>query len=345
MQPEVHAALTRLVRRESLDEAVMQSALGAIMDGRCDEVEISALLIALAVNGETEEELTGAARAMRARASRIESSRPRLLDTCGTGGDGLHTFNISTATALVTAAAGVPVAKHGNRSVSSSSGSAEVLETLGVNINLSPQQAGRCLDEVGICFCYARTLHSAMKHVGPVRQKLGMRTIFNLLGPLTNPAGAEFQLLGAPRDLYAEKIAGAARRLGTGRALIVCGNDQIDEVALWGHTRFWDVHHGQVTSGQWTAADLGLPECRPEELRVDSPAASATVIRDVLAGKPGPARNMIAANVAAALLCHGDVETLQTGVARAQQDIDSGAAVRKLEKLVRWTTQIAASPG
>lgn len=337
MQTEVRQALDRLVQRQSLNEATMRAALGAIMDGRCDEVEIAALLTALAVNGETQAELTGAAQAMRERASRIQSHHENLLDTCGTGGDGLHTFNISTATALVVAACGQPVAKHGNRSVSSSSGSAEVLEALGVNINLTPEQAGHCLDEVGICFCYARTLHSAMKHVGPVRQKLGMKTIFNLLGPLTNPAGARYQLLGAPRDAAAEKIAGAAQQLGIHRALVVCGNDQIDEVALWGVTRAWDVSAESIREHRWSAQDFGLPECSPDELRVHSPAESAEVIRRMLDGQPGPARNMVLANAAAALFCRGEVQALSDGVHRASTAIDTQQASQLLRRLCEWT--------
>jgi anthranilate phosphoribosyltransferase len=355
MQTEIRSALERLLNGESLDQEEMRQAIGAVMDGRCSEIEIAALLTALAVSGETEIEVAGAAEAMRERAARIETSRTGLLDTCGTGGDRLHTFNISTATALVAAACGVPVAKHGNRSVSSSSGSADVLEELGVNIELTPQQAGRCLDELGICFCYARLFHGAMKHVAPVRGELGFRTIFNLLGPLTNPAGAEYQLLGANRNASAEKIARAAGRLGIQRAFVVCGNDQLDEVALWGETRVWDVSgdegNGPTTANSqqptanshqpdvltWTPEDFGLPPCQPEDLRVTSAAESAAVIRGVLEGKPGPARDMVLANVAAALLCRGEVESLPSGVARGAEAIDRGNASRLLDELARWS--------
>ncbi|WP_437203154.1 anthranilate phosphoribosyltransferase [Planctomicrobium sp. SH664] len=339
MQPEIRTALEQLISGESPDRLQMEQATTAIMSGRCDEVEIAALLTGLAVQGIQPAHLAGVSSVMRARCTKIRSRRQGLMDTCGTGGDRLHTFNISTATALVVAAAGVPVAKHGNRSVSSSSGSAEVLETLGVNISLTAEQAGACLDELGICYCYARLLHEAMKHVGPVRQKLTVPTIFNLVGPLTNPAGAEFQLLGSHRNTNAEKIAHAVRELGTTRAFVVCGNNELDEVALWGSTRVWEIEGDQVRTHTWTAADFHLPECRVEDLRVNSAAESAAIIRGVLAGEQGPARNMVLANTAAALLCHRAVASLEEGVAEAARTIDSGAAADLLQRLITWTNQ------
>lgn len=337
MQPEIRLALDRLLKQQPLDGPTLRQAIGAIMDGRCGPVETAALLTALAVKGETEEELAGAAAAMRERAIPIESGQSRVLDTCGTGGDNLHTFNISTAAALVAASAGVTVAKHGNRSVSSSSGSADVLEALGVNIEISPQQAGQCLDEVGICFCFARTFHHAMKQVAPVRAELGFRTIFNLLGPLTNPARADYQLLGASRNHIAQKLAGALARLGITRGLVVCGNDQLDEVSLWGHTNVWDVEGTTIQHYRWNAADFGLPECTSEELRVSSAAESADVIRQVFAGRPGPARDITLANAAAALVCRGDAPAPLQGVNMAAQAIDDGKTLQLLERLVDWT--------
>jgi len=315
----------------------MQAAVGDLMDGNCDDSSIAALLMGLSMKGETATEIAGAASAMRERSSKITTTRTGLIDTCGTGGDELHTFNISTATAIVVAATGQPVAKHGNRSVSSSSGSSDVLERLGVNIELTADVAGMCLDEIGICFCYARLFHSAMKHVAPIRQQLGFRTIFNLLGPLTNPAQAEFQLLGTNRDETAQKLAQAANELGTNRTFVVCGNNQLDEVSLWGTTRIWDVQNGSVNEIQWTAADFGLAECTPDELRVSSPEESAAVIRDIFNGTIGPHRDMVVANTAAALICSGRVSSPQEAAQIGQQTLDSGAAMAMLEKLASWT--------
>ena len=296
--PEFVHAMEELLAGQDLDASTMQAAIGTIMDGACSEVEVASLLTGLAIKGETPTELAGAAAAMRDRALKIQSARTGLIDTCGTGGDRLHTFNISTATALVIAAAGLPVAKHGNRSVSSSSGSADVLERLGVNIDLSPSLAGRCLDELGICFCYARLFHGAMRHVAPVRQQLGFRTIFNLLGPLTNPAGAEFQLLGTNRNTSAQKLAQAAGQLGTKRTFIVCGNDQLDEVSLWGETIVWDVRGSEVTTFTWSPSDFGLPCCTPAELQVSSAEQSADALSRILSGEQGPHRNIVLANAA-----------------------------------------------
>jgi anthranilate phosphoribosyltransferase len=342
MQPEIRTALEQLLLRQSLDGESIERAIGALMDGRCSAIEAASLLTALAVKGETEEELAGAAAAMRRRASRIHTVQTGLMDTCGTGGDKLHTFNISTATAIVIAGAGVPVAKHGNRSVSSSSGSADVLEALGVNIDISADQAGKCLDAVGICFCYARTCHSAMKHVAAVRQELGFRTVFNMLGPLTNPAQAPFQLLGASRNESAALLAGATARLGIERALVVCGNDQLDEVSLWGQTQVWDVQQSHISSWYCSARDFGLPECQPEQLTVSSAQESAEVIREILAGSAGPNRNIVLANAATALYCRGEANSLEAARERAAAAIDDGRAAQVLQQLVQWTR--AATP-
>ena len=338
MQPELTAVVERLLAGVSVSEHGMHQSVTAVMDGRCSEAETAALLTALAVRGETAEQIAGAARAMREHAAQIRPQRTDLLDTCGTGGDRLHTFNISTATALVVAAAGVPVAKHGNRSVSSSSGSADVLEALGVKIDLPPDAVARCIDEVGIGFCFARIAHTAMKHVAPVRAQLGFRTIFNLLGPLTNPAGAPRQLIGANSPETAEKLAHAMLRLGTERTLIVCGNGQLDEVALWGETTVFDVQGDNVQSTRWSAADFGLPECDPATLRVGSPAESAAVIRNVIDDcEPGPARNMVLANAAAAMVAAGRTDDLREAVQKVSEVIDSGAASQLAAKLAAWT--------
>jgi anthranilate phosphoribosyltransferase len=339
MQPSVKQAFAQILEHRDVPVDLMQAAMGEVMDGACTPVEITALLTGLRMKGESEEEIAGAAAAMRARAARIPTHRTGLLDTCGTGGDQLHTFNISTATAIVVASTGVPIAKHGNKGVSSSSGSADVLQQLGVNVELAPDQAGACLDEIGLCFCYARICHAAMKHVAPVRAELGIRTIFNFLGPLTNPAGAEYQLLGASNVETAEKLAHALLRLGLKRALVVCGNGELDEVALWGETTVFDVQQGQVTRASWKAADFGLPECRVSDLQVDSPSSSARIIREILEGELGPARNMVVANGAAALLCCGRENTLDSAARTIEQALDSGAALQMLDRLVQTTNR------
>ncbi len=339
MQPEIQNVVEEALAGRPIDGDRLRSAFLTVMDGRCSPVEIAALLTALAAKGETADEVAGAAQAMRDRAARIHTHRTGLLDTCGTGGDRLHTFNISTAAALVVAAAGVPVAKHGNRGASSSSGSADVLEALGVNVSLTPEQVGRCIDDIGIGFCFARVVHTAMRHVAPVRSELAFRTIFNLLGPLTNPAGAEYQLIGASRNAIAEKLAHALARLGTSRALVVCGNDRLDEVALWGQTAVFDVRDGTVRRETWTAATCGLPECEVSALQVNGPRESAEVIRSILhTRRRGPQRDIVVANAAAALVAAGRAATPAEGASLAASVIDSHAAAATLEKLARWTT-------
>ncbi len=341
MHEAVREAIELALDRRDVPAELMERAVGALMDGRCSEVEVAALLTALRVKGESVDELVGAARAMRQRAARIPTDRPDLLDTCGTGGDRLHTFNISTATALVAAAAGVPVAKHGNRSVSSSSGSADVLEALGVNVQLTPEQVAECLDRVGLGFCFAPLLHNAMKHAAPVRRQLGFRTIFNLLGPLTNPADAQYQLLGVNSFANARKVAQALARLGRKRALVVCCSDSLDEVGLWGETLVFRVERGELTEQRWTAQTFGLPECGPEPLRVESPQESAEVIRGVLSGRPGPARDVVLANAAAALIAAGRFDEPAPALAAAADAVDSGRASEVLNRLVEVTQELA----
>lgn len=332
MHPDLAAVLNAVFERRAPSAADLERAVSAMMDGVCQEAEMASVLTALRLHGETAEQLVGAARALRARAARIPTHRQGLLDTCGTGGDGLQTFNISTATALVAAAAGVPVAKHGNRSATSRSGSADVLEALDVSLALSPAQVGTCLDELGIGFCFAQSVHAAMKHVAPVRRQLGFRTIFNLLGPLTNPAGAEYQLVGASRNTLAELLAEALRQLGVKQALVVCGNDELDEVSLWGSTTVLRVRGGCLSHEVWTVDDLGLPACQPADLRVHTPQESAQVIRGVLAGQRGAARDMVLANTAAAFVAAERVAHPAEGVCLAAETIDSGRAAQLLER-------------
>lgn len=336
-------ALTQLISGEDLSSATVQNSVGAIMDGGCDDIDVAAWLTAMSCKGPAAIELVGAAQAMRDRATRISSRRRPLLDTCGTGGDRLHTFNISTATAIVAAACGVNIAKHGNRSVSSSSGSADVLEALGVNITITPDQASQCLDDIGIAFCFAPMAHGAMKHAAPIRRQLGIPTIFNLLGPLTNPAGAEYQLLGASSNDRARLLAQALSVLGCRKALVVCGNDELDEVCLWGPTAVYEVAVGKVIQRTWTVHDFGIAECDVKDLRVKSSSESADVIADVLSGKTGPTADIVTANTAAGLIAGEEETDLKQAVSRVREVLASGAAKQKLDQLVEWTVAAGAS--
>lgn len=340
MTPLQHA-LERLVTGHDLEAGETHAAFAAMMDGQATEAETAALLTALRLKGESVGEIVGAARAMHERATRIESRHTGLLDTCGTGGDELRTFNISTATAFVVAACGVPVPKHGNRSVSSTSGSADVLEHLGVNISLSPQQVARCVDDLKIGFCFAPLFHGAMRHVAPVRKQLRFRTIFNLLGPLTNPAHAPYQLVGTGRVETAHRLARALSELGREHACVVCGADQLDEVSLWGETTVFEVQAEKIIERRWTADSFRLPECRVEQLQVSSPAQSAGVLRDVFAGKPGAARNIVLANAAAGLFAAKRTDDLTEGATLAAEAIDSGRVRDLLDHLVELSSRFA----
>jgi anthranilate phosphoribosyltransferase len=338
----IQHALERLVTGHDLDAMEAYAAFGGIMDGQCSEAEIAALLTALRVKGEAVAEIVGAARAMQERATGIPVKHHAMLDTCGTGGDQLHTFNISTATAFVVAACGVPVAKHGNRSVSSSSGSADVLEKLGININLTPEAVAQCIEEIGIGFCFAPLFHSAMRHAAPVRKQLRFRTIFNLLGPLTNPARAQYQLLGTGRKETAHRLARALADLGRKRAFVVCGADQLDEVSLWGTTTAFEVVDGKVIEHHWTPPTFGLPEGRVEDLQVESPVQSAEMINAVFSAQVLPARDIVLANAAVGLLAAEREEDLRRAVKRAAEAIDSGAAARVAARLGERSQELAA---
>lgn len=337
MHPILRPAVEQVIRRQDLSANEMRDCIGAIMDGECEATDVASLLTAISCKGPAAIEIVGAAQAMRDRAARIAARRRPLLDTCGTGGDELHTFNISTATAIVAAACDIAVAKHGNRSVSSSSGSADVLEALEVNIHLTPEQAAECLDDVGITFCFAPLVHGAMKHAAPIRKALGFPTIFNLLGPLTNPAGAEYQLLGASTDQRAKLISAALSVLGTRKTLVVCGNNELDEVCLWGPTTVFEVTAGQVHRMQWTPDDFGLPTCDVQSLRVRSAQESAKFVRAALAGEDSPATAIVTANAAAALLAAERCQDLKEAVSQVRAVLQSGRAVEKLNELAVWT--------
>jgi anthranilate phosphoribosyltransferase len=325
--------LTRVIAREDLAFDQSAWAFGQIMDGQWSESQVAALVTALAAKGETADEIAGAAQAMRQHVLRIDAG-PDVIDTCGTGGTALPTFNISTAAALVAAGAGARVAKHGNRTSTRASGSADVLAALGVNIDCDAALAARCLREAGVCFCYALRCHPAMRHAAPVRKALGVRTIFNLLGPLTNPGGATRQLMGVFDDALTDKIARVLATLGTRRAMVVHADDGLDELSTTAPTRISELHDGRITTSHARPEDFGLPRAKLADLIVDSPAASAQAIRAILAGEPGPRRDIVVLNAAAALCVAGIVPDVATGIPAAAKSIDSGSAATALERLI-----------
>jgi anthranilate phosphoribosyltransferase len=337
METMIESALCVVEAGRDLDMDQASRAICAIMDGQVGDDQIARFLLALHRKGETVEEVAGAAAALRGRMTVIGSNRSGVIDTCGTGGDGSRTFNISTAAALVTAAAGVPVAKHGNRGVTSRSGSADVLAALGVNVGAGAACVAACLDELGIAFCFAPLLHQAMRHVAEVRRRLPVPTIFNILGPLANPARAPFQLLGVGRAPLAKLMAEALGRLGTARALVVHGSDGLDEVTLGGTTAVVEASPAGVREFAWQPADFGLPPVDRQRLLADDPGQSAEIIRRVLAGQPGPAREIVLANAAAALWTAGRLDRLPDCVALAAAALDSGAAADLLARLAERT--------
>jgi anthranilate phosphoribosyltransferase len=334
----IEATLGRLAAGENLTQEGMTAAMDAVIGGRVADEQIGLFLTALSAKGETVEEIAGAARSLRNHMTPIRTRHKIVVDTCGTGGVGSKLFNISTAAALVTAAAGVPVAKHGNRAVTSRTGSADVLAALGVNIAAEISCVERCLDELGICFCFAPLMHPSMKRVAEVRRRLGRPTIFNLLGPLCNPAGAPFQLLGVGRAEMQQTIAKSLALLGTRRSVVVSGQS-LGEVTIAGSTHAIEVSEdGTLRDHSWTAADFGLSATESlDDLAVESAQQSADIIRHAVSGKPGLARDIVVANVAAAIWIAGKSKTLRDGAVVAQQAIDSGSAMQLLDQLVRRT--------
>src|SRR5437667_7383301 len=330
--------IDKLTRQEDLTTDEAAAAMVEVMEGRAAPAQIAGLLIGLAMKGERPAEIVGLARTMRAHAVQVSRRHDRVFDTCGTGGDGAGTFNISTCAALIVAACGVPVAKHGNRAASSLSGSADVFEALGVRVTASPAVVERCLAEAGIGFFFAQTFHPAMRHAAQARRELGVRTAFNLLGPLTNPAGAARQLVGVPRPEFTELIARALLLLGSDRAWVVHGADGIDEISTTGYTKVSECRDNTVNTFYLHPADVGLPKAGPDALKGGDAEENARIITRVLAGDRGAARDVVVLNAGAALFVAGVAATVKDGIARASQALDRGEAKRTLDRLIAIST-------
>ncbi len=333
----IKEALAKVIQKMDLEEGEMVETMTEVMEGRTTPAQLGAFLAALRMKGETVDEVTGAARIMRQKATRVDARSPVIVDTCGTGGDGRKTFNISTTAAFVVAAAGLTVAKHGNRSVSSSCGSADVLESLGVNIDAPPLVVEECLQQIGIGFLFAPKLHGAMKHAIGARREISVRTIFNLLGPLTNPAGATAQLLGVYDPKLTEMFAGVLRNLGTKRAFIVHGSDGLDEATIAGETRVTELKDGTITTYNLDPVEFFGETFGGEDLTGGDPAANGRITREILEGKDGPRRKIVVLNAALAIMAGGKASTLREGMGVAEDCLDSGAARKKLQALVDLT--------
>ena len=330
----IQEAIKDLIAGVDLGRARTRAVMDQIMSGQATDAQIGAFLVALRIKGETIDEIAGGAEVMREKATPIVTVRPDLIDTCGTGGDDSGTFNISTTVAFVACGAGLAVAKHGARSISSQCGSADVLAALGVNVEATPEKVGECIDEVGIGFLFAVALHGAMKHaIGP-RRELATRTVFNILGPLTNPAGAKRQLLGVFDGALTEALAGVLRELGSERALVVHGSDGLDEITLTGPTQVSELRDGQISTRQIHPGDFGLQVVSAEALKGGDADYNARILREVLDGREGPQRDVVLLNAAAAMVVGGLAEDITAGLEVARASIDSGKARQALDRLV-----------
>ena len=327
--------IEKLSRREDLSSEEAAAAMAEIMDGRAQPAQMAGFLIGLSMKGERPAEIVGLARTMRERAVKLASPVEGVFDTCGTGGDRAHTFNVSTVAALVLAGCGVRVAKHGNQSVSSRCGSADLFEALGVKITATPEVVERTLHEAGIAFFFAPTFHPSMRHAGPTRKELGVRTAFNLLGPLTNPAGAKRQLVGVPRPELTELVARALVLLGAERAWVVHGADGLDEISTTGYTKVSECHNGAVRTFYVHPAEFGLPKTSPDALKGADAPHNATIARAILGGEKGAPRDIVLLNAGVSLLIAGAAASVADGIRRATDSIDSGAARAALDRLVK----------
>ncbi len=338
----IQTAIRRVTERQNLSQEEMAAVMRAIMTGECTPAQIGGFLVGLRMKGETVDEIAAAARVMRELAARVHIDPTHLVDTCGTGGDARGTFNVSTAAAFVVAAAGGKVAKHGNRSVSSKSGSADLLEAAGAVLDLSPEQVARCVETVGVGFLFAPRFHSAMKHaVGP-RREMAVRTIFNILGPLTNPAEAPHQLLGVYSRDWLRPVAEVLRELGSRHVLVVHAEDGIDEISIEAPTHVAELVNGEIREYTISPEQFGIERAPLDLVRAADAAESLAMIRRVFAGEPGPAADLVVLNAGAAIYAADLAESLDAGLARARQLLESGAAARKLDEFVAFTREIAA---
>lgn len=350
----IQGAIGKVVNKEDLSQTEMEAVMNEIMSGEATPAQIGAFITALRMKGETVDEIVGAARVMREKATRIividtslsldrdeiNIDAETILDTCGTGGDGTNTFNVSTATALVAAGGGVKVAKHGNRAVSSRCGSADVLENLGVKLDITPHDVERCIREIGIGFLFAPLFHGAMKFAAGPRKEIGLRTIFNVLGPLTNPAGATAQVLGVYSPDLTEKMARVLGKLGSKEAFVVCGEGIFDEISICSPTRISHLKDGEVNSYQITPEDYGFQRAGIDAIKGGDAQENAWIIRNILDGQEGARKDMVLLNAAAAFVAAGLDQDLKAGIERARDVIDSGKAKRKLEELIQFTNNV-----
>ncbi len=334
----IREAIIALSKRENLSYETAKQVMNEIMGGEASAVQMSAYLTALSMKGETIEEITASAAGMRTHCVKLLHDMD-VLEIVGTGGDQSNSFNISTTSALVISAGGVPVAKHGNRAASSKSGAADVLEALGVNIMVPPQKSTELLKKIGICFLFAQNYHIAMKYVAPVRKELGIRTVFNILGPLTNPAGANMQVMGVYEEALVEPLAKVLKNLGVRNAVVVYGQDQLDEISMVAPTTVCEVHDGVFQSYEITPEQFGFTRCGKEDLTGGTPEENAEITRAILSGEKGPKRNAVAMNAGAALYVAGKTVTLEEGVRMAEELIDSGKAIEKLNEFVRLSNE------
>ena len=338
----IKEAIAKLAENIDLSEKEAEAVMVDMMSGTSSEAQIAAYLMGLRTKGETVDEITGSVQAMRSMALRVQVNDPMVIDTCGTGGDRANTFNISTAAALVVAGAGITVAKHGNRSVSSRSGSADVLAALGVEINLSSEHVAECINEVGIGFLFAPLYHGAMKHCAKARTDMGIRTLMNIMGPLSNPAGATIQVLGVYDKGLTEKVAQVLIRLGTQHCFVIHGLDGLDEITLTHQTYVSEGKAGRVSSYTISPKDFGLDPVNPKELTGGTPQNNASIIQDLLRGKRSAKREIVLLNAAPAFVACGRAKTLKEGYEKAGETVDSGAAHEKLDKLVQFTKQFSS---
>ena len=334
----IKEAIKKLVKKEDIGYEMAKEVMNEIMSGQASEVQKSAYLTALSMKGETIEEITGSAEEMRNHCTRLEQDRD-VLEIVGTGGDGSNSFNISTTASLVISAAGVPVAKHGNRAASSKSGAADCLEALGVNITISPEKSKEILEKANICFLFAQKYHTAMKYVGPVRKELGIRTIFNILGPLANPASANMQVMGVYEEALAQPLAKVLSNLGVKRGMVVYGQDKLDEISVCAPTTVCEIEDGSFKTYVITPEEFGLKRYAKEELVGGTPAENAKITRKVLAGEKGAARDAVVLNAGAGLFVAGKAKDLEEGVKLAQKLIDTGKAAAQLEQFIELSNE------